>query len=400
MGKLAFDLFGEFQFDSNGWKFDHFTSSKKYDQLYNPDEIEVARTAKYFITNHDFLTDICFDRPNFHKKNTLWKTAFRPKFTVGIHVIGIKLYTYFHPEIQLEHLYDLPKDYFLFHALLILIVKNLFLAIALWVFYRQIKCVFNPFVAQFATLLLLIYPSVIYYVGLLNIYECIIAAGLVICLGQIQWLFENPSSRYKDIQLLAIGICLAIFGGLKSQVLLLNVLILACFIYLYLIQRKEKMVYLLWLSLPSIMLVVGVFWVNHAYFGQYTFSTQGALNFWHGHNPYAKGSWTALIWHQHWDEIQPYLEKNKVILSLDEATETSFYGKWALEWILHHPGQELFLIIKKTAILFAPHNMMKWELNPITSIFHLSLPIYLMLFLRHSLYNQAFHLFSVAIISG
>jgi hypothetical protein len=123
-------------------------------------------------------------------------------------------------------------------------------------------------------------------------------------------------------------------------------------------------------SIVSIILLLGS--INFINSGKFVVSTQSGINFFHGHNPAAKGSWNGNIWNENAGILRPILQSKSKLLSQDEVTESNTYSQMAFDWIISNPIEELKLCIKKIGILIYPHNFLNWNFNIITAISHFS----------------------------
>jgi hypothetical protein len=116
---------------------------------------------------------------------------------------------------------------------------------------------------------------------------------------------------------------------------------------------------------------IPVFVSNYLNFGFLFLSTQSGFNLYHGHNPYAQGSWLPSIWEKYEDQIIPMLRSNQRLPYLNEKEESDYYKQLAINWILKNPLQEIELVLRKIAIFFLPHNFLHWKINVFTVIVHL-----------------------------
>ncbi len=336
----------------------------------NVDDIEMAGVARNFLLGKGFVTDKSFDRPKF-RHETEWPTAFRPKLNVLVHVIGIKIYAACNADYNITE--PAPEIYFEDFATCILILKNIFFIVSLFYFYRLAGLFLNNTAALIATILYCTYPSVILYVGMINIFECIIMPCLVIIISMHLY-NRRHDKKFSAWQMFFLTVTIPVICFLKMQVCLIMILFY-CVALVDAMKNRQLISRYLWAYRAANILIANfVIYIcvsNYITFGKPIISTQSSINLWHGHNQYAKGSWNPAVWDQHRDELMPILQKDSVVLAKDEYTETMYYKNQAITWIKTHPKQELVLAVRKAAIYFLPNNSNCWKINPITALMHL-----------------------------
>jgi hypothetical protein len=133
---------------------------------------------------------------------------------------------------------------------------------------------------------------------------------------------------------------------------------------------------LIWLNTIVCIGFSPIVYNNYKSFGSVFLSTQAGFNFFHGHNPIARGSWSSAIWEKHHDVLYPMLEANKDLPFMNEKQEADFYNHLAWQWIGEHPLKELELMARKTAMFFLPHNFMDWRIHPINALVYLGFLLY------------------------
>jgi hypothetical protein len=345
----------------------------------NVDDIEMAGVACNVLLGKGFVTDKSFDRPKFRTESE-WPTAFRPKLNVLVHVIGLKMYAVFNPDFDIKQ--GVPEMYFERFSEFIFILKNILFIASLFYFYRLAALFLSTTGALISTILYCVYPSIILYVGMINIFECIIMPCLVI-ITSIHLYNRRFNKRFSFGQILFFTLAIPAICFLKMQVCLIMILFYAVAFLDALYNRPFKKQYL-WAYMPANFLiglfVIYIATVNHAVFGRYIISTQSSINLWHGHNAFARGSWNPAIWQQKQAELQPMLQKDSALLAQDEYTETQVYRNEAMAWIKSHPKQEVILCFRKAAIYFLPNNSNNWKINPLTLLVHVCFFGFVMLF--------------------
>lgn len=266
------------------------------------------------------------------------QAAFHSSFCVflyeGLQLIGISLHTW---------------------ELVSVIISLIVFTISVFYFQRLLKIYVNERIAFYGTLLYLFYPSVIYYIGSLNLYENIVMPLMVI---SVHLLIKN-----KLIPVLILAI---ICTYLRPSTLFI-------FILVFLIHRIWLIPLLLIAQTPALIKCYSQF--NHP-----VLSTQFGYELLQGHNELAKGSWYGYWSHDTSRYAKMYhFNGNQYVQSRLRSGE-------AVRWIKENPDKELKLIIRKIFIYFSPQNFEAlpfsgWY-NPVNLIVHLGFIISLLYFKR------------------
>ena len=231
----------------------------------NVDDIEMAGVARNVLLGKGFVTDKSFDRPKF-RTETEWATAFRPKLNVLVHVVGIKIYAACNADYNISQ--PVPEKYFEDFATCILILKNIFFIISLFYFYRLAGLFLSSTGALVATILYCTYPSVILYVGMINIFECIIMPCLVIIIS-MHLNNRRFNKKFTVLQLIFLTLAIPVICFLKMQVCLIMILFYAVALVDAFYNRARVKQYLL-AYMPA-NLLIGLFVIFCASF-QFSFS--------------------------------------------------------------------------------------------------------------------------------
>jgi hypothetical protein len=367
--KLVIDLFGVVSFAPGSMTLDKLSFNKKYAPLFNADEYEMSRTAKYYLQGKGFLTDVSFDKPDFRKEKVSL-SGLRPKYQVYAHLLGIRLYELVNPEYSIASSGDLPESYYEAFSFVILLIKNIFLIISVFYFYRLCRLYFSAGLSQITTLIYLVYPSLFFYVGMFNIYDCLVTYILVIVISMILSNYTQ-NKAFTTLQAVLTGILL-IICLLKSQsILIIGLLYMGLFVLYF---RNISYSLIRFYLLSGGILMVGIFPVlyqNYKDYHAFFLTTQSGVTFFLGHNPLARGSWYPGLWSANNGEIMQLLEPYKDRLSQGELAESKVYKELAMHWIISNPLDEFVLILRKSAILFLPHNFMSWKINIFTLLVHI-----------------------------
>ena len=358
-GKIFLDFFVSFH--QNGSEIEWPIGKKKQALALAYDDAETAREALFFLKGEGFVIDCYFDRPQFSKE-TWHKTALRPKPLVIAHALGLALYLAVKGK-SLHDLVEVPPGYLEAYAWGICVWKNLFLAIALWTFYRTCCLYLSPHRALLGTLLFLCFPSVYFFVGNTNMLDTLVMPLEVMFFCLLVQAWKSPQ-KPTLLLLLGLSFLLVTLCYLKPHHLLI-VLILDAMLVGFASEgdKKKAWTFLYWLNGAVLVGFIPIMLSNYMDFREVFLSTQSGFNFFHGHNMAARGSWSPSIWKSHHDGLYALLQSNSQLSYLNEKQESDYYAYLAWQWIAQHPWQECELMARKVAIFFLPHNFMHWKLN-------------------------------------
>ena len=247
-------------------------------------------------------------------------------------------------------------------------------AISINYFYRlSLFFLMNERYALFATITYCFYPSILYYVGPLFLYENLALPILVIVIYKF---IVSIKSGFSRADYFWIPLSIALSSLFRPQTILIYALIFALY---GLIILKSKNYRLIWIFTLSIILA-GVVQIpallkNKKMFGEYTLSTQAGFELLQGHNPTARGSWLK-------DSEFPgnpiYIYSHSKIADLEkmnELEESKARKQLAIQWIRENPLSEIKLCFRKLAVYFMPKNFEVLKtagiLNPINLLVHL-----------------------------
>ena len=278
------------------------------------------------------------------KTNTYRKTAYYASFPVYVYIflqkIGISKVAW---------------------AIIFQIISTVLYAISLFYFFRLTGFfIFNEVIRYLALTLYGLFPSVVYYIGALFLYENIGLPILVIVVYQLIAGLKDGFS-FKKIILISLGITLS--SLFRAQILFVYLFVLAIYAVLALkkyLNCKTKLLNEMTVILASILLIaathIPILFKNHSMFGSFILSTQPGFEFLQGHNPIARGSWYH-YWGEPTSEFYKWVRRELPnIDTLNEYEESMARGRLAMQWIKSHPLGEVKLILKKLAIYFLPQN--------------------------------------------
>jgi hypothetical protein len=363
-----------------------FSFHKNYALSINIDDREMARTAWYKIHTGKYLSDLCFDRPSF-RKDTLFLSAFRPRLNVLVHVAGLKIYTAM-KRVSIESARQIPEDYFYAFGFVICVLKSVLFIISSFFFVALVLKIFDTRWTDAAALLFIAFPSMFMYIGIMDIFENVAMPLLVIFFSFCYvYLDENKSPRM--FQNILYGLLISFACLIRPHILFILLLFLvayACIWTVYFIKRRSVLVLsktvatvlvILFLSLAPVLIS------NHKMFGSYVLSTQPQLEFFQGHNPYARGSWNPVLFEQHESDFKNMFAEHPLLASDNEKEELDFYYNQAKKAILKDPKREIMLSVKKTAIYLVPYNYLCHIFNPFNALVYAgTLGFLVMLFLK------------------
>ncbi|MDW8297599.1 MAG: hypothetical protein RMJ97_12025, partial [Raineya sp.] len=184
--------------------------------------------------------------------------------------------------------------------------------------------------------------------------------ALCLLIISLEGIFQLLTTKHIKKSILLISVFSAVLACLLRPHILSIYLFLIFLAILSGIFLKNRFYLKLGLLYALIIFVfhVPIFYQNYKDFGSLFLSTQPSLEFFQGHNPFARGSWQPGIWDKHKDELQKMFAQEPNLPYLNEKEELDFYKKQAIQWILENPEKELLLILRKTAILFLPYNFL------------------------------------------
>ena len=224
----------------------------------------------------------------------------------------------------------------------------------------------------FCTATYVFYPSVIYYVGALFLYENISTYLLIIAL---YWLIKNRTENFKAAEVILLPLIVCTSCLFRPHL----IVVYAIVFLVYLLCTYQKQLRLKLIIAAASVLMTGLAFIptlqkNKKLFGVYTLSTQTGFELLQGHNPNARGSWL-----HHWEESHNVLFQytHAHIPGLDTMNEyasSKARQQLAISWALENPGKEIALTARKVAIYFLPANFEELPenifLNGITAIIH------------------------------
>ena len=286
--------------------------------------------------------------------NTFEKTARRGSFSIALHTLLIK------------HAISISTFVIFYYiSYIILFIFSIFSFFNIAKHYIE-----SSKYANIATIIYVIYPSTLIYVGGSIYFE-----NIAIC--SVIFFFEEfllrKNINYKTFLILTFAIL--------SQLLRPHtVLIFAVLSVLALIQSiyNTKKIILITSFLCAM-------YISNEYFmqrnldlvGHKITSTQSGFAFYQGHNPYARGSWSGVNWGA--DTTTPIvkyvLNNSKNYLYNSEFEQENIQKSIALNWALNNPLLEIELTLRKIAIFLLPQNFelnatSRWY-NPLNLIIHL-----------------------------
>ena len=290
-------------------------------------------------------------------KNEMVPSAFHGSFPIFVYEFfikkGIKI------EVWVVLVYSLS-------IILFIISIEFFYRLSLW-FLKDERYAF------FATITYCFYPSVLFYVGTLFLYENLALPILVIVLYKLLIGIKNGFSR-TDYFLIPVIISLS--SLFRPQTIPIYALIFAVYGFIILAHRNYRLISILFLSIILVFVVqIPGLVKNKKIFNEYILNTQQGFELLQGHNPAAKGSWNRNF-EQSGNPL--YIYSHDQIADLDkmnEWEESKARRQLAIKWIKENPMSEIKLCARKLAIYFLPQNYevlsTSQVMNPINLAVHL-----------------------------
>ncbi len=397
--KFFIDCFVPFSYSNDELVFEAPTLHKDFGAYTPFDDPEIVETALYYCRGEGFLTSRSFNRPSFRKEKVI-KTAFRPKFSVFMHIAGVKWYQKAHPSFSLEGKHAMPKDYYFAYGVILFTLKWLFFLPALWFFYQLLAKLTDGKWALAFTFLFCIYPST-YYVGLLNVFEPIITY-LMVCVLAFVALGKVETTSRPVLQIFCWALAVLFCVWMKPHILftLFFFLVVGAWQAFHLKKWTRTLTALSVFFVVSILAQVPILLSNYADFGKVFLANQAGIDFFHAHNPYARGCWTPELFQKHGAELTELIAQNKDLPTYNEKQEADYYKQLATQWIYDHPFDEALLLGKKVLILFQPYNFLSLRVNVLTLFVHLGLLAYLFFFIKLKRYSYAIDWYILGVIAA
>ncbi|GGF02205.1 DUF3488 domain-containing protein [Hymenobacter cavernae] len=223
-----------------------------------------------------------------------------------------------------------------------------------------------------------VYPSVVYYVGAYFWYENLALPLLIVVVYKLLRLSGGRPLRLIDALLIVGAVPLSCL--LRGYLLAVYGLLFAA--WLLLSRRAEPRVRrAAWrLGLLTLGVVVlahlPILQKNHQLFGAYTLSNQAGFELLQGHNSTTEGRF-MYDWDEPKGSFDQFVRANIPGLdSLNQYQESQARARLAWRWVRTHPGAELQLWLRKTALFFSPENFISdgppTGYHPITAVVHLT----------------------------
>ncbi|MBM3251256.1 MAG: hypothetical protein FJZ11_00540 [Candidatus Omnitrophica bacterium] len=270
-------------------------------------------------------------------------TAYHPSFSVFVYIFMLKN--------------NISKNSWTMFCYSLFIALHLLSA----VYFFKLAQIFikNKILTNFATIAYGFYPSVIFYIGSLFLYENMVTPLLVIVTYKILRITcFNQDIKIADYFIILLSF---MFSALfRPSSITVYVLILAVSLFFMAkdrlklkINNTHKIALILSIYLFVFIAHIPILIKNYNMFGHYVLTTQQNFLFLEGHNPYARGSWAG----KPSKSFVTYIHENiPDFESLNEYQQGAAYKKLAASWILNNPVKEMTLLFRKAAIYFLPQN--------------------------------------------
>jgi phage pi2 protein 07 len=376
--------------------FIDLSENKNWYSTVNVDDLELCELGYLSLRHKKFVTNVSFDRPMF-RRDTLWITSFRNQFYVLYFSQIILKYNWLKSK-TMDQFQKNKVEIIVIHSKLMFFLKYLFLFLGSICVFKILSKFYQIKLTLFGTGMFLLYPSTFYIFGF-NTFDSLcyplVMIGLVLIFFPSHFFQSVLTSRVLVVLFSLVISLIKLHVGI---ILLLTTLIVALLIRKEFDLNSYVSKYLSIISICSVFFVLGG--VNFYNSGKFVISSQSGINFFHGHNLVAKGSWNGNVWNENKQVLLPLLQNNMKSLSSDELTEMKAYRDMAIDWILNHPLDEFKLSIKKIAIFFYPHNFLNWNFNLFTAIAHFSLffMFYSLLKKRQLLNHSFFFIFPSIVV--
>ena len=220
-------------------------------------------------------------------------------------------------------------------------------------------------------------PGVVYYVGAFWWFENLTLPLLILVVYKLLRLHGGRPLRWPDALLIMAAVVLSCL--LRGYLLAVFGLLFA--VFLGLMQSRPARRRAAWgLSLGILLALGAAHWPillkNHRMFGAYVLSNQAGFELLQGHNSVTKGRF-MFSWDERDKPFDRFVRAHVPGLdSLNQYQESQARGRLARHWIAAHPGAELRLWVRKTALFFSAENFVadapRTPLNPFTALVHVA----------------------------
>ena len=224
-------------------------------------------------------------------------------------------------------------------------------------------------------------PGVVYYIGAFWWFENIALPLLIVVVYKLLRLYSGRAIYWLDTLIIIVAIVLSCL--LRGYLLAVYGVLFGVFLLLISVRNEmpTRNRWQAWGLGLGVLLVLSATHVpillkNHRMFGAYILSTQAGFELLQGHNSVTEGRF-MFSWTDHDKPFDQFVRANIPQLeSLNQYQESQARARLAKQWIWQHPGDEIRLIMRKTALFFSPENFIadapRTPWNPFTAIVHLA----------------------------
>jgi len=225
-------------------------------------------------------------------------------------------------------------------------------------FYRIINLFTNSWKRSvLASSVYAFYPSIIYYIGSLFLYENIVLPIIIILTNRLLIILKHKTISFTEIGFISLLVIISIL--IRPQVapiyfglfLTFTLTIFSNNLGNYHNLMKSSILLNFFIIIVIFLTHIPILKKNYSMFGHYIISTQVGFSLLEGHNPYARGSWSS----EGLSDKYAFMIMPK-ITEMNEYEGSQARKKIALNWIINNPLAEVILALRKTAIFFLPKN--------------------------------------------
>lgn len=333
----------------------------------NTDERAYATVAYNFNQGLGYVYTEKEDYFYFGENPPLRSTAYRPTFPVWMHIAYQKL---LFKNLQHSDVIEKTSDYLKSYAFIVNLISLILFLVSIKYFAGLAAVLFNSkWLVDLSTILYILFPASLIFVGLIPSYENITLPLFVILLSKAAQTPENVNNR--DIVLIPLLTTVIIL--LRPHMTISLVLVFA-FLTLSLFQtfNKVRLLVLLGTFVAVVFVNTLILIKNNNVIGAPVLSTQEARAFYLGNNPYARGSWNGNAG-KPGDPMFKYREERikDFTTTSDELYLYREHKRLAKEWILDNPADFMMLSLRKVAMHFLPYNYEYLRINIVTFLINL-----------------------------
>jgi hypothetical protein len=386
----------------------NFSLSNFFKNGINPDEYHIANIAYSYNKGLGFRANLSYlivkpiayennEQLTFRKdvikidSSYYAKTSYRPFIPVLLHVYYQRMYNKLIAPLKDSDIYYTNKNHISNYYILygqFLIWLAFFLTLISIPFLHKIIEAINlnnkKFISNAILIPYILFPSSLFYIGAIPMYENITVPCLVIIISLLIQFLQDKRPKYGAF---IISLLTGVVISIRPQSYIPLFIIFSYFLYQLVIKmyhykkiNKSMLQVLIYTFIVVIINVGHTIYINYSLWNKLVFSTRGDALLW-GHNPLARGSWDSTF------DIPgspgfEYQKKNiPELFNLNEYETSKAKASLAVKNIFLYPKHEIELIFKKLAIFFLPYNFLDYHFSFILFFVYSGFILYILYFI-------------------